>query len=165
MPSTLQVLAVTSSALGDASASNKLVNDTIAQLTARIDALKARIAAMSQEAEIPRQLQTMPGVGLIAALAVETFAPPMAQFRRGRDFAAWLGLVPRQHSSGGHGRCCRTPTAWDSHRESMRLDGRCEQAQAHPLPHRQLVRLQRCAPEARGTADLAGQGDGLARAA
>lgn len=35
MPSTLQVLAVTSSALGDASASNKLVNDTIAQLTAR----------------------------------------------------------------------------------------------------------------------------------
>jgi transposase len=48
-----------------------------------------------------RRLQTMPGVGPIAAMAIETFAPPMAVFRRGRDFAAWLGLVPRQHSTGG----------------------------------------------------------------
>ncbi len=43
----------------------------------------------------------MPGVGPIGALAIETFAPPMDQFARGRDFAAWLGLVPRQNSSGG----------------------------------------------------------------
>jgi transposase len=43
----------------------------------------------------------MPGVGPITAMAIETFAPPMAVFRRGRDFAAWLGLVPRQHSTGG----------------------------------------------------------------
>ena len=40
------------------------------------------------------RLQTMPGVGPITALAIETFAPPMGVFRRGRDFAAWLGLVP-----------------------------------------------------------------------
>jgi transposase len=44
---------------------------------------------------------TMPGVGPITALAIETFAPPMDVFKRGRDFAAWLGLVPRQHSTGG----------------------------------------------------------------
>lgn len=47
----------------------------------------------------------------------------------------------------------------------MRLDGQHEQAQTRPLPHYQLVRLQRSAQEARVTADLAGQGDGLARAA
>ena len=47
------------------------------------------------------RLQTMPGVGPITARAVETFAPQMEQFRRGRDFAAWLGLVPRQNYSGG----------------------------------------------------------------
>jgi len=41
-----------------------------------------------------RRLQTMPGVGPITAMAIETFAPPMAVFRPGRDFAAWLGLVP-----------------------------------------------------------------------
>ena len=63
--------------------------------------MKAKIAEMSKSAETPRRLQTMPGVGPITALAVETFAPPMEQFRRGRDFAAWLGLVPRQHSTGG----------------------------------------------------------------
>jgi transposase len=48
-----------------------------------------------------RRLLTMPGVGPITAMAIETFAPPMAVFKRGRDFAAWLGLVPRQHSTGG----------------------------------------------------------------
>ena len=43
----------------------------------------------------------MPGVGPITALAVETFAPAMETFQRGRDFAAWLGLVPSQKSTGG----------------------------------------------------------------
>ena len=50
----------------------------------------------------------MPGVGPITALAIETFAPPMDQFRRGRDFAAWLGLVPRQNSTGGKPRLGKT---------------------------------------------------------
>ena len=85
----------------------RMLLDQINQLTDRIDALKARIAAMSQEAKMPRQLQTMPGVGPITALAVETFAPPMEQFRRGRDFAAWLGLVP-QHSTGGKQKLGKT---------------------------------------------------------
>ena len=38
------------------------------------------------------------------AMAVEVFAPPMTIFKRGRDFAAWLGLVPVQHSTGGKQR-------------------------------------------------------------
>ena len=46
----------------------------------------------------------MPGVGPVTAMAVAVFAPPMAQFRSGRDFAAWLGLVPRQHSTAGKER-------------------------------------------------------------
>ena len=62
-------------------------------------------------------------------------------------------------------RCCRTLAVKDSHHESMRLEGRHEQAQTRPLPHDELVRLQRCASEARVVADLAGQGDELARAA
>lgn len=43
----------------------------------------------------------MLGVGPITANAIETFAPPMDVFKRGRDFAARLGLAPRQHSTGG----------------------------------------------------------------
>jgi transposase len=82
--------------------------DQIAQLTVRIEALKKTIDTMSKEAEISRRLQTMPGVGPIGALAVETFAPPLEQFKRGRDFAAWLGLVPRQNSTGGKQRLGKT---------------------------------------------------------
>jgi transposase len=86
----------------------RLLLEQIAGLTARIDALKGTIDAMSREAETSRRLQTMPGVGPIGALAIETFAPPMDQFRRGRDFASWLGLVPRQNSSGGKQRLGKT---------------------------------------------------------
>ena len=50
----------------------------------------------------------MPGVGPITALALETFAPDLTNFRRCRDFAAWLGLVPRQHSTGGKPRLGKT---------------------------------------------------------
>lgn len=46
----------------------------------------------------------MPGVGPVTALAIETFAPDLTTFKRGRDFAAWLGLVPKQHSTGGKAR-------------------------------------------------------------
>ena len=66
----------------------RMLLEHINHLTDRIKALKAKIAAMSNEADMPRRLQTMPGIGPITALAVETFAPPMEQFRRGRDFAA-----------------------------------------------------------------------------
>jgi transposase len=47
------------------------------------------------------RLQTAPGVGPVSAMAIQAFAPPMEGFRRGRDFAAWLGLVPVQKSTGG----------------------------------------------------------------
>ena len=47
------------------------------------------------------RLQTAPGIGPVSAMAIKAFAPPMEGFRRGRDFAAWLGLVPVQRSTGG----------------------------------------------------------------
>ncbi len=76
----------------------------ISQLTRRVEALSRKIDALSDRAETSRRLRTMPGVGAITALAIETFAPPMATFKCGRDFAAWLGLVPRQSSTGGKQR-------------------------------------------------------------
>ena len=83
----------------------------IAEKTARIDERTGRIKALAAETDTARRLQTMPGVGPVTALAVEAFAPEMAQFRRGRDFAAWLGLVPRQRSSGGKERLGRVSKA------------------------------------------------------
>jgi transposase len=80
----------------------------IARVSEEIGALQRRIAVEARESPVVRRLQKMPGVGPICAMAVETFAPPMEGFQRGRDLAAWLGLVPRQHSSGGQQRLGRT---------------------------------------------------------
>ena len=69
------------------------------------------LKALADETDTARRLQTMPGIGPLTALAVEAFAPDMAQFKCGRDFAAWLGLVPRQHSTGGKQRLGRVSKA------------------------------------------------------
>jgi len=78
--------------------------DEIARTSMRTDELKLRIKVVGEESDAARRLQTMPGVGPMTAMAIETFAPPMEVFKRGRDFAAWLGLVPRQHTTGGKPR-------------------------------------------------------------
>jgi transposase len=70
-------------------------------LSKKVVELERTTVQESARAAKTRRLQTVPGIGPITAMAIETFAPPMAVFKRGRDFAAWLGLVPRQHSSGG----------------------------------------------------------------
>ena len=85
--------------------------EQIAEKTARIDARTNKAKKLAAEADTTRRLQTMPGVGPMIALALEAFAPAMGSFRRGRDFAAWLGLVPRQHSSGGKERLGRVSKA------------------------------------------------------
>ena len=83
--------------------------DQIARLHREDRAISTRSSARSpRQDETTARLQTMPGVGPITAMAVETFAPPMESFRRGRDFAAWLGLVPRQKSTGGKQRLGKT---------------------------------------------------------
>ena len=64
-------------------------------------------ATSAHEDEEARRLMSIPGVGPICAMAIQAFAPPMASYRRGRDFSAWLGLVPRQNSTGGKARLGR----------------------------------------------------------
>ena len=83
----------------------------ISEKTQRIETKTKQIGVLATQTDTARRLQTMPGIGPMSALAVETFAPPMESFRRGRDFAAWLGLVPRQHSSGGKERLGRISKA------------------------------------------------------
>ena len=86
----------------------------VAEKTERIAAKDKRLKALATQSDTARRSQTMPGVGPLTALAVEAFGPDMAEFKRGRDFAAWLGLVPRQHSSGGKERLGRISKAGQS---------------------------------------------------
>ncbi len=46
-------------------------------------------------------IRRVPGIGPITATAIAAIAPPAETFAKGRDFAAWLGLVPKQASTGG----------------------------------------------------------------
>ncbi len=83
----------------------------IAEKTTRITERTTKLKTLASQSDSAHRLQTMPGVGPLTAVAVEAFGPDMAQFKTGRDFAAWLGLVPRQHSSGGKERLGRMTKA------------------------------------------------------
>lgn len=72
-----------------------------AELDRQIDELTKEIAQGARACETARRLMTVPTVGEISADAFTTAAPAAAQFRSGRDFAAWLGLTQRGHATGG----------------------------------------------------------------
>ena len=67
----------------------------------RVTLLDREIAQRAKMDETARPLMTVPGVGPIIATALTALAPPAETFRCGRDFAAWVGLTPLQHSTGG----------------------------------------------------------------
>lgn len=76
-------------------------------LDLQIATLDRKIRDRAREDRTIRRLMTIPGVGPICATALEALAPPAETFGKGRDFAAWLGLTPRQNSSGGKPRLGR----------------------------------------------------------
>ena len=76
----------------------------IATLDGQIAALDRRVRDRAREDETARRLMSIPGIGPVCATALEALAPPPETFAKGRDFAAWLGLTPRQNSSGGKAR-------------------------------------------------------------
>ena len=77
------------------------MTDMLAELDHRIADLDKEIARRAREDEVARRLMTIPGIGPIAATAIVALAPHAATFSKSRDFAAWLGLAPLQHSTGG----------------------------------------------------------------
>lgn len=78
-----------------------LLVQTVTSLDEKISALDKEIARRAREDEIARRLMSIPGIGPITATAIAALAPPAETFRKGRDFAAWVGLTPLQKSSGG----------------------------------------------------------------
>jgi transposase len=70
----------------------------------KIAVLDAEIAGRARTSPLIKRLMTIPGIGAITATALAALAPAPETFRRGRDFAAWIGLTPLQKSSGGKER-------------------------------------------------------------
>jgi transposase len=88
----------------EARATLQVLIETKTRLDDQIVKLDAEIRRRAKENEVARRLMTIPGIGPLIATALVALAPPAETFRKGRDFAAWLGLVPRQHSTGGKQR-------------------------------------------------------------
>ncbi len=73
-------------------------------LEGKIAALDARVRGLAREDATCRRLSEVPGVGPIIATAIVATVGDARAFDSGRSFAAWLGLTPRQHSTGGRER-------------------------------------------------------------
>jgi transposase len=74
---------------------------------AAVSQLEAEIVAWHKSNEVSKRLATIPGIGPIIASAIAATMLDPSHFRSGREFAAWLGLVPKQNSSGGKERLGR----------------------------------------------------------
>ena len=84
-----------------------LLIDELAGIWRRIEAIEARLVALHRADEVSRRLASIPGIGPITAMAIANTVPDPTVFRSGREFAAWLGLTPKSHSSGGKDRLGR----------------------------------------------------------
>ena len=71
------------------------------QLEAAVATLEKQLKAWHRSNPVSRRLATIPGIGPIIATAIAATVTEPSAFRSGREFAAWLGLVPRQNSTGG----------------------------------------------------------------
>lgn len=82
----------------------KFLAAQIATLEASIGDVETQIARVHAQDQTSRLLDEIPGVGAIIATAIAASLPEPAAFKTGRDFSAWLGLTPRQNSTGGKDR-------------------------------------------------------------
>lgn len=76
----------------------------IMSISGEIAVLDQQLIAWHTESEASRRLTAIPGLGVITATAIAATVTDPDQFRSGRQFAAWLGLTPQQHSTGGRTR-------------------------------------------------------------
>jgi transposase len=110
----------------------------------QIGALESSIHAEHRCNAASRRLETIPGIGVVTASAiVATIAEPSA-FKSGRDLAAWIGLVPRQSSSGGKQRLGGITKQGDGYLRKLLVVGASavlRQARAKPDKHAWLIQL------------------------
>jgi transposase len=92
-------------------------------IQARIKELEASLMIWHRANEASQRLATIPGVGVITATALVATIGDASQFHSGRQLAAWLGLVPRQHSSGGKERLGRISKRGDGYLRRLLVHG------------------------------------------
>ena len=97
--------------------------DQLGAIAVQIHALERRLLAWHRQDQDSQRLATIPGVGLISATALAASVPDPKLFRSGREFAAFLGLAPRQNSSGGKERLGRISKMGDRYLRKLLVVG------------------------------------------
>jgi transposase len=97
----------------------------LGDLTSRIKSMEREILLWHRSNVVSRRLESIPGVGPIIASAIAASVTDARQFRNGRQFAAWLGIVPRQNSSGGKERLGRITKWGDSYIRKLLVVSSC----------------------------------------
>lgn len=101
----------------------RLLVTGIQDLQVRINDLERSLLSWHRSNETSRRLETIPGIGVVTATAITGTVTNASQFRSGRQFAAWLGLVPRQNSSGGKDRLGRISKMGDRYLRRLLVVG------------------------------------------
>lgn len=81
------------------------------QLEADVEHISAEIDAIAESDPACQRLRRIPGIGPLVSTATVAAIGNCAAFRKGREFAAWLGLVPRQHSTAAKRGCLASASA------------------------------------------------------
>jgi transposase len=95
----------------------------VVQLDERLAVYDKRLAAIAATDTACRRLQGIPGIGPVGATALVAAVGDARAFRNGRQLAAWVGLVPRQHSTGGRPRLLGISKRGDKHLRTLLIHG------------------------------------------
>jgi transposase len=118
--------------------------DQLAALELQVGGLDRAIHAHHRANDMSCRLETVPGIGVIGATAIASSVADPGGFKSGRDFAAWIGLVPRQHSTGGKERLGGISKQGDRYLRRLLVIGATavvRQARLHPQKHPWIIRL------------------------
>jgi transposase len=122
------------------------------QLRLHFDACDARIEAHARQDERCVRLRAIIGVGPITADAMVATVGNAREFKLGRQMAAWLGLVPTQHSSGGHARLGEISCRGDAYLRTLLIQGA-----RSSLQRAKAVAIEKATPEQRWIRSLDGR--------
>jgi len=126
---------------------NQALDALIAQLAAlheQIRQLDKNIHAQHRANEASQRLETIPGIGVLGATAIAATVTDPSVFRSGRELAAWIGLVPRQNSTGGKERLGSISKQGDRYLRRLLIVGALaviRHARNHPDKHPWLIKL------------------------
>lgn len=119
--------------------------ERLANLTHSMSAIEQRLKDIAQQDPVCQRYCQVPGIGVLTATAVRASAGSLERFRSGRHFSAWIGITPREHSSGAQRRLGRISRRGDGYLRLLLIHGAraaLRAARIREQRHQPMTRLQ-----------------------